>query len=113
MTGQKGMKNFPKALKDEAVRLYLDEHMQQKEIAVQLGVADPQRIKIWVRNYRRNGTPYHQNKKRGRPPKDPNSPPKPGKNPTRDLEREVERLRMENELLKKFHSELRRWSQEK
>ncbi len=41
MTGQKGMWPFSKAHKDEAVRLYLDEHMNQQDIAAQLGVADP------------------------------------------------------------------------
>jgi hypothetical protein len=37
MTGHKGMRPFSKALKDEAVRLYSDDHMKQKDITAQLG----------------------------------------------------------------------------
>ena len=107
------MRRYPKFIKDEAIRLYFDDHLSQKEIADKLGVSDWTRIKRWVRNYRRTSKPYSESKKIGRPRLDPDKPPKPKKVRRRDLETELQQLRMENELLKKFHSELRRWSREK
>jgi transposase-like protein len=59
-----------------------------------LEIRKAERIEAWVRMYRREGElSFH--KPIGRPVK------------TKSAEREVQRLRMENALLKKFHTELR------
>jgi transposase-like protein len=80
--------------KQEAVRLVLEEHLSYREVATRLGIRKPARIEAWVRMYRREGKlSFH--KPIGRPPK------------SQTEQRELERLRMENALLKKFHTELR------
>lgn len=89
-------KSYSSELKLEAVRLFLEEGRTQAEIAQELGVRGVRRIKQWVHDYRKEGTAAFGRPK-GRQRKDPES-----------LESEVERLRMENALLKKFHAELRR-----
>jgi transposase-like protein len=64
-------------------------------VAARLEIRKPGRIKAWVRMYGREGElSFH--KPIGRPLK------------SESKEREVERLRMENALLKKFHTELRK-----
>jgi transposase-like protein len=95
MSGQKGMLHYKVELKQEAVRLVQEEHMTYAAVADQLKIRKADRIKAWVRMYRREGElSFH--KPIGRPLK------------TEGEEREVERLRMENALLKKFHTELRK-----
>ena len=94
MSGKKGMLHYEVKLKQEAVRMFLEEHWTYETIAKELGIRKAERIKAWVRMYRREGElSFH--KPIGRPVK------------TEREEREVERLRMENALLKKFHTELR------
>lgn len=94
MSGRKGMLHYQVEIKREAVRLALEEHQTYAAIAARLGIRKEDRIKAWVRMYRREGElSFH--KPIGRPLK------------TEREEREVERLRMENALLKKFHTELR------
>lgn len=94
MSGRKGMKHYKVEVKQEAVRLVLEEHMAYAAVAVRLGIRKAKRIGTWVGMYRREGElSFH--KPIGRPVK------------TESEEREVERLRMENILLKKFHTELR------
>jgi len=64
-------------------------------VAEKLNIRKPDRIEAWVRMYRREGElSFH--KPIGRPVK------------TEREEREVKRLQMENALLKKFHTELRK-----
>jgi len=95
MSGRKGMLHYKLETKQEAVRLILEEHLTYVAVAARLEIRKPGRIKAWVRMYRQEGElSFH--KPIGRPLK------------TEREEREVERLRMENALLKKFHTELRK-----
>jgi len=100
MPGKKGMKRYPREIKLKAVRLFIEEGKKQAEIAEQLGIRDPERVKIWLRKYRREGEKAFDPKRRtgliGRPPKKENR------------EAYIARLEMENALLKKFHAELRK-----
>ena len=89
MSGKKGMKHYPVETKLEAVQLHLEEGKTYVEVGQLLAVADPQRIEVWVRQYRREGA-AGLNKPKGRPRKRVESP-----------EEELKRLRMENALLKK------------
>ena len=94
MSGKKGMLHYKVEIKQEAVRLVLEEHMTYAAVAARLEIRKAERIEAWVQMYRREGElSFH--KPIGRPVK------------TESEEREVERLRMENILLKKFHTELR------
>ena len=94
MSGRKGMLHYRIGLKREAVRLVLEEHLTYASVAARLGIRKAERIEVWVRMYRREGElSFH--KPIGRPPK------------SQAEQRELERLRMENALLKKFHTELR------
>lgn len=100
MTGKKGMKHYLVATKLEAIRLYQEEGKSQKEITALLGIQDPDRVRKWLAMYRREGEAAFQGgtsqRKRGRPPKRENR------------EAYIARLEMENDLLKKFHAELRK-----
>jgi transposase-like protein len=94
MSGRKGMQHYPVETKREAVRLVEEEHQTYASVAARLGIRKAERIEAWVRKYRREGElSFH--KPIGRPPK------------VESEKRELERLRMENALLKKFHTELR------
>lgn len=94
MSGRKGMTHYRVEIKQEAVRLVLEEYLSYQEVAAKLGIRKSARIEAWVRMYRQEGElSFH--KPIGRPPKG------------QAEERELERLRMENALLKKFHTELR------
>lgn len=94
MSGRKGMLHYRVETKQEAVRLVLAEHLSYAEVAARLAIRKAARIEAWVRMYRQEGDlSFH--KPIGRPPK------------AQAEERELERLRMENALLKKFHTELR------
>ena len=93
MSGTKGMVHYRVETKQEAVRLVLEEHLSYAEVAVMLGIRKSARIEAWVHMYRREGElSFH--KPIGRPPT------------IQAEQRELERLRMENALLKKFHTEL-------
>jgi len=93
MSGTKGMWHYRVETKQEAVRLVLEEHRSYAEVAGMLGIRKSARIEAWVHLYRREGElSFH--KPIGRPPK------------IQAEQRELERLRMENALLKKFHTEL-------
>jgi len=96
MSGKKGMKKYPAETKLEAVRLFYEEGKTRAEITALLKVQDPQRVKVWLRQYRREGTAGFS-KALGRPRKRAES-----------VEEELKRLRMENDLLKKFQAELRK-----
>ncbi len=96
MTGKKGMTHYPRELKLEAVRMFFEEGMTQTEITQALELRSEGRVRVWVRQYRREG-PVAFFKPIGRPRKRPESP-----------EAEIERLRMENALLKKYHTDLRK-----
>ena len=96
MSGKKGMKHYPKEVKLEAVRMFFEEGMTRAEITIALGLRSEGRVEVWVRQYRREGVVAFS-KPIGRPRKRPESE-----------QSELERLRMENALLKKFHAELRK-----
>ena len=100
MAGKKGMKHYPLATKLEAVRLDAEEGKSYQEIAAQLRIGDRKRVEKWLRQYRTEGDAAFGRgpgrKKRGRPPKRENT------------EAYIARLEMENDLLKKFHAELRK-----
>ena len=89
------MLHYQVEIKQEAVRLVLEEHMAYAAVAVRLEIRKAERIEAWVRMYRREGElSFH--KPIGRPVK------------IESEEREGKRLRMENALLKKFHTELQK-----
>ena len=94
MSGRKGMQHYPLETKREAVRLVEEEHQTYASVAAKLGIRKAKRIEAWVRMYRKEGAASFL-KPIGRPPK------------AQAEQRELERLRMENALLKKFHTELR------
>jgi transposase-like protein len=94
MSGRKGMVHYRVETKQEAVRLVLEEHLSYAEVAVRLAIRKARRIEAWVRRYRQEGEASFD-RPIGRPPK------------AQAELRELERLRMENALLKKFHTELR------
>jgi len=87
---------FSKELKKEAIRLFYEEGKTRSEIANMLGIRDQQRVKKWVSQFRKEGATMFT-KHRGRPCIN-----------TETQEAELERLRMENALLKKLQSELRK-----
>jgi transposase len=94
MSGRKGKVHYRVEIKQEALRLVLEEHLTYAEVATQLAIRKSARIKAWVRRYRQEEElSFH--KPIGRPPK------------AQAEQRELERLRMENALLKKFRTELR------
>lgn len=95
MSGKKGMRVYPVELKLEAVRLYYEEGKTRAEITELLGIGNPYAVKEWGQVYRREGISGLK-KVKGRPRKRKEDP-----------EAELKRLRMENALLKKFHTELR------
>ncbi len=95
MSGTKGMLHYPLETKREAVQLILEGRWGYAEVAKKLGIRKAERIEVWVRMYRREGEASFL-KPIGRPPKVESEP------------RELARLRMENALLKKYHTELRK-----
>ena len=96
MSGKPGMQHYPAEVKLEAVRLFYEEGKTRAEITETLGLRSAGRVETWVRQYRREGVTAFS-KPIGRPRKNPES----------ELA-ELERLRMENALLKKFQAELRK-----
>ena len=98
MAGKKGMKHYPRELKLEAIRMFNEEGKTQKEIIEILGINNTSRVKKWLQQYRAEGEAAFRKKSRGlgRRPKKENT------------EAYIARLEMEVELLKKFHSELRK-----
>lgn len=96
MSGKPGMKRYLVETKLEAIRLFYEEGKTRGQITAMLGIHDPEAVKKWLRRYRREGVEgFH--KPVGRPPKRLESE-----------QEELKRLRMENDLLKKFHTELRK-----
>lgn len=98
MAGKKGMKRYPVELKLEAMRMFFEEGKTRKEITEALGIRDRDGVKKWVRQYRREGEAafVRKGKRPGRPRKKENTAAY------------IARLEMENELLKKYHTELRK-----
>ena len=86
--------HYPKAVKLEAIRLFFEEGRTRAEITELLHIRDRDRVKKWLRSYRRGGVEAFDKQSpgdlRGRPPKKENQ------------EAYIARLEMENALLKKF-----------
>jgi transposase len=99
MSGKQGMKQYSKALKEEAIRLFYEEGQSRRQVAAQLGVADEDRIKKWVQIYRREGIEGLTLKPHGRPrvKEQPNN-----------TEKRIRYLEMENDLLRNFLYEVGR-----
>jgi len=96
MAGKKGMSHYPLATKLEAVRLHEEEGQTYAEVATQLRLRQAGRIEIWVRQFREEGEAGLKKQGSGRPRKAHS-----------DQER-ITQLEMENALLKKYHTELRK-----
>ena len=98
MAGKKGMKQYSLELKLKAMVMFYEEGKTRKEITEALGIRDKDRVKKWLRQYRREGKDAFLKKRRrlGRPPKKENT------------KAYIARLEMEVELLKKYHTELRK-----
>lgn len=96
MAGKKGMTHYLLETKLQAVYLHEQEGLTYAEVATQLGLRRADRIEIWVRQYKREGQAGLCKKGSGRPRK-----------AHTDQER-ITQLEMENTLLKKFHTELRK-----
>jgi transposase-like protein len=95
MSGKKGMVHYPLDVKLEAVRLFYEEGKTRGEIATILGLRNEGRVKEWVQSYRREGEMAF-NQSSGRPRK------------VWDERARIKQLEMENALLKKYHTELRK-----
>ena len=96
MSGKKGMKHYGIETKMLAMQMFLEQGCSQAEIAAEMDLPRKELVEQWVRRYRREGEAGFR-KPIGRPRKA--AYPSPGY---------IARLEMENELLKKFHSELRK-----
>ena len=95
MSGRKGMVHYALDVKREAVRLVEEEYLSYEEVVRRLAIRRVERIERWVGMYRKEGEiSFH--KPKGRPRKVENE------------QSELKRLRMENALLKRSHSELRK-----
>jgi transposase len=95
MSGKKGMHHYPLEMKMEAVRLFYNEGKTKAEITTLLGIHDLYRVKKWLKRYRREGEQGFC-KPIGRPRKVENEATR------------IQQLEMENALLKKYHTELRK-----
>ena len=95
MSGKKGMKSYPVEVKLEAVRLFYEEGKTRAEITQALGLRSAGRVETWVRQYRREGEMAFT---------------RPIGRPRRVLGEadHIKQLEMENALLKKYHTELRK-----
>ena len=95
MTREKGSSDYSLELKLEALKL-IEDGLTQAEVTERLGIRDPKRVKNWLWVYHREGILGLKKPRCGRPPKRENT------------EAYIRRLEMENALLKKFHTELRK-----
>jgi transposase len=95
MSGTKGMTHYALESKLEAVRLHEEEGLTYAQVAERLGIRKAARIERWCSAFRQEGE-MALHKPIGRPRKDASK------------EATIVRLRMENELLKKFRTELRK-----
>ncbi|UNK16410.1 helix-turn-helix domain-containing protein [Paenibacillus sp. N3/727] len=87
--GQK-FKHYPESLKIEAVRLFIEEGWCYRKIAEHLEIQDKDRVRVWVRKYRAEGQAAFEDR-RGDPHRT-----------EIEQERELRRLQMEVDVLKKW-----------
>ena len=90
------MVHHRKELKLLAVQMFLEQGQSQREIAQVLGLSRKELVEQWVYRFRHEGEAGFD-RPIGRPRKVPQTP-----------QAYVARLEMENALLKKFHTELRK-----
>lgn len=97
MARKKGSADYPVEMKREAIRLYHEEKWSSSEIVEYFKIRDPQRVRHWLWRYGKEGERMFANlrSRSGRKPKKEN---------TAAI---IARLKMELDLLKKFHTELR------
>lgn len=96
MAGKRGMKHYSKETKLHAVEMALHEEKSYHEIKEELELPRAELVEQWVYRYRREGEMGFC-KKIGRPRKNRFSG-----------EEYIAQLEMENALLKKYHTELRK-----
>ena len=75
--------------------MVLEQGMTHRAVTTALGIRDPGPVEKWLHDYRHDGL-LGLHKRKGRPRK-----------PLKEASK-LERLQMENDLLKKFHTELRK-----
>ncbi|OAJ75588.1 transposase [Brevibacillus sp. SKDU10] len=85
--GQK-FKSYPESLKMEAIRLHIEESWTYKQIVEHLEIQDKDRLKKWMRKYRQQGE-FGLLDRRGH------------RQTYIDQDRYVQKLKRENEILKK------------
>ena len=95
MAKRKKAQQYTVETKIEAIRLFLEEGLTQREIAERLGLGSGRSMEPWLRIYRRDGEAGLRSKQKGRPPK------------REDQAAYIQYLEMENALLKKFRSDMR------
>ena len=95
MARKKGSTDYAIETKLEAVRLRDVDGLSYKDITKRLAIRDPNRVKAWMRIYRKEGAARLKKARRGRPRKDRNG-----------LEAWIKQLEMENTLLKALAIEL-------
>ena len=108
MAGKKGMKDYPANIKIAAVKAHLEEGLTLSQILIDYGIRDKTQVKIWCRKYRLLGEQGLIFTTRGRPRKNEIHESKSKEEP---LWKKIQRLEMENDLLKKYLEEERRWLQ--
>uniref|UniRef100_UPI0036D39B48 transposase n=1 Tax=Paenibacillus sp. sgz500958 TaxID=3242475 RepID=UPI0036D39B48 len=87
--GQK-FKHYPESVKVEAVRLFMEEGWSCRKITEHLDINDRKRVSVWVRKYRAKGEVSFQDR-RGDPHRSET-----------EQERELRRLQLEVDVLKKW-----------
>ena len=96
MAGKKGMKCYPLEFRQMVVDLHLNKGYSKRCLCKEYGISSDTQVEDWCRWYKQYGVPKQiTGKVRGRP------------KISSSLEEDNKRLRMENELLKKFHELLR------
>lgn len=101
MPGKKGMKHYPPAIKEQAVRMHLEDKLTVKQVNSIFGISDEQRLKKWCAKYRKNGLDGLLYSSKGRPRKRERTCEE-------QLRYENRRLHMENEVLRNFLYEVAR-----
>jgi transposase len=96
MAGNKGMTHYSYETKREAVRLHCEEGLSYRQIALRLALRKADRIKVWVHQWQQEGEAGLQKESGG------------GHRKRQTETERVKRLEMENVLLKKYHTELRK-----
>lgn len=96
MARKKGSTDYSIETKEEAIRLIYEDGLTQAEVTEKLGIRDPKRVKNWLWKYRQEGITGLKKPRRGRPSKKENTATY------------IRQLEMENALLKKYHTELRK-----